>query len=473
MKVQNLAIIFIVIILPITLLLSSYTKTQIDAISIQTQMATKLRDATYDGITAFQLNTAENKYSSVSDSMRRDVTAAIQTFISSFAKNIGMSGATETTIKPYIPAVVFTLYDGYYIYSPSFSYINLDEENQETVDNDYDGTEGKMVAYDIDKDGNVQYDEKGNIITKKVDDKDENDILDFKIKEDARTYSTEEVINSFKSAKGKKGKYEHVLKPYIYYTARYVKGEDTDIVVNYSLDNYMVVYGKIKGKEVTNAGYLELEPKVKYTNGYEELRRKFPVTTIAFSTDEANRSNRKKGIFGVELNNVPVTNTSLLYDRYTNSKERITITDAEKNSTYSLSSNSQIEAGIEYTLGWYIGVDENNDESKDFYVDPYSAAEYYDEAYEFTKWVDQYLGDIEAKDARRIEVNIENGAYKEGEYKKKIIDENGKEQDVEIFGNEKIFNFFNDEGSGDAIEANDPTDNASIFNEHKREIIKL
>ena len=53
-------------------------------------------------------------------------------------------------------------------------------------------------------------------------------------------------------------KYEHVLKPYIYYTARY-KNESlgVDVVVNYSLDNYVVITGFIgPGKYVTNSGYL-------------------------------------------------------------------------------------------------------------------------------------------------------------------------------------------------------------------------
>ena len=453
MKIQNMAIIFIIIILPITLLLSSYTKMQIDAIAIQTQYATKLRDATYDGITAFQLNTADNKYSSVSDSMRRDVTAAIQTFISSFAKNIGMSGATETTIKPYIPAIVFTLYDGYYIYAPSFSYLDLDAENEQEVDNDYMGTIGTM-DYALDEDGNYKLDKKGNRY------------LEFKIEEDARTYSTEQVIQSFKKAQDEqsKGKYEHVLKPYIYYTARYVKGDDTDVVINYSLDNYMVVYGKINGEEVTNAGYLELVKKVKYNDGGEKLYRKYPVTTVIFSNEE-NRSNRINETWKEELKEKKVTSAELLYDRYTNSLDTYTVTTVDKANIYSLYSNAQIKADTKYNTGWYIGVSDNNDNSEDYYVDAYSAAEYYDEAMEFTIWVDKYLGDIKASDARKLDGQ---------EYEKEIIDENGKSKKVKVFSDEKIFDFFTGEGEGEANdEENDPIKNESIFNEHKREIIKI
>ena len=41
MKIQNMAIILVAIILPITLILSAYTKTQIDTINVQTLYSTK------------------------------------------------------------------------------------------------------------------------------------------------------------------------------------------------------------------------------------------------------------------------------------------------------------------------------------------------------------------------------------------------------------------------------------------------
>ena len=38
--------------------------------------------------------------------------------------------------------------------------------------------------------------------------------------------------------------FSHILKPYVYYTMRYIQG-NYDFVVNYSLDNYMTIYGTI------------------------------------------------------------------------------------------------------------------------------------------------------------------------------------------------------------------------------------
>ena len=245
MNLQTLSIILIIIVVPITLILSAYTQIQIDTLSLQTMYKTQLKNATYDAVVAFQLNTVHNTYSTVSDSMRRDISAVIQTFMTNLAGNMGMSGATETTIKPYIPAIVFTLYDGYYIYSPSVSYVTDDEGNQRET-------------------------------------------------------------------------YEHVLKPYIYYTARYVNEEQgIDIVVNYSLDNYVVITGRV-GSEgyVTKAGYLVANRQE--VNENELLERRLPVTTITY-TDRDNKSSiNDVATYDVEVANMYVTSPLMETDRLAN-----------------------------------------------------------------------------------------------------------------------------------------------------------
>lgn len=90
---------------------------------------------------------------------------------------------------PYIPALVFTLYDGYYIYSPH-------EYNYEVTQ--------------ITKEGENKVEKTG---------------------------------------------FEHILKPYVHYIARYKNG-NTDVTVNYSLDNYISIYGTIDGEYVAKSGYL-------------------------------------------------------------------------------------------------------------------------------------------------------------------------------------------------------------------------
>lgn len=119
MKLQHLMIIFVIIVLPLTLILSAYTSTQIDTLSLQNQYDIKLMDATYDGIKAFEINTSYNDLSDTTDVLKEDVEAAISAFMQSLAVNLGVGGYNQDQIKSYIPAVLFTLYDGYYIYSPT------------------------------------------------------------------------------------------------------------------------------------------------------------------------------------------------------------------------------------------------------------------------------------------------------------------------------------------------------------------
>ena len=114
MKIQYIAVIFIVIILPISMVMFSYIGSQMDTITLQTEYNTKLTSSTYDAIKALQINTVNNRYSSISDSKIRDIEAAISTFYNSLSNNEQLS---QEELRDFVPALVFTLYDGYYIYS--------------------------------------------------------------------------------------------------------------------------------------------------------------------------------------------------------------------------------------------------------------------------------------------------------------------------------------------------------------------
>ncbi len=127
MKIQYIAVIFVVIILPIAMVMSSYIGAQIDTITLQTEYNTKLTEATYDAIKAFQINTVNNRYSTVSDSKIRDIEASISTFYSSLSNNEYLS---KEELQMYVPALVYTLYDGYYIYT---KYNNMYPEKGEMI----------------------------------------------------------------------------------------------------------------------------------------------------------------------------------------------------------------------------------------------------------------------------------------------------------------------------------------------------
>ena len=129
MRVQDLAIIFIIIILPISLVLGIYTQYQIQTINTQTLYDTKLTSATYDAIRAFQINTANNKVSDISTSKIRDLEASVATFRNSIMSTFSLNGYSEDDLNSYIPALVYTLYDGFYIYSP-YENINYKDDNK-------------------------------------------------------------------------------------------------------------------------------------------------------------------------------------------------------------------------------------------------------------------------------------------------------------------------------------------------------
>jgi len=120
MKLQTLTVIFCIIIIPVTLILSAYIGTQIDTAMLQRDYDTKLLDATHDAVVAFQTNTQNNIYSANADSVRRDIKAAINVFSTSLSTGLGLGTAGDEQILPYIPAMVFTMYDGFYIYAPDY-----------------------------------------------------------------------------------------------------------------------------------------------------------------------------------------------------------------------------------------------------------------------------------------------------------------------------------------------------------------
>ena len=118
MKLQNLIIIFIIIIIPIAFILSRYINFRIDTEMTELKYNTKLLNSTHDSIKAFQLNTVNNAFGDVTNSKISDIEGAVTAFYNSLANNFSFTGYKASVMKEYIPAVAFTLYDGYYIYSP-------------------------------------------------------------------------------------------------------------------------------------------------------------------------------------------------------------------------------------------------------------------------------------------------------------------------------------------------------------------
>ena len=121
MKLQAFGIVFALICLPLILVLSYYISLQVNTIELQNQYDSKLLDATSDAMSSFELNTSNEDLSTVSDSLRTIIEASDNIFMNTLATNFGMSNASRSHLEPFIPAILHTLYDGYYIYAPSYS----------------------------------------------------------------------------------------------------------------------------------------------------------------------------------------------------------------------------------------------------------------------------------------------------------------------------------------------------------------
>lgn len=200
MKIQNLAVIFIIIILPISIVIYSYTTNRIQVISMQSKYDSKLNDATHDAIKAYQLNSFKSDTSYYANSKIRDIEASVNTFFNSLSTNFSTLGYTKETLQNYVPAIVYTMYDGYYIYTPY---------------------------------KNTWYNE--NSKSKKE--------LEEQINPDSqKTYKNDEKL--------------YGIKPYVYYSCRYRENDENDVTITYSLDNYVQIQGKVDGEVVSKYGYL-------------------------------------------------------------------------------------------------------------------------------------------------------------------------------------------------------------------------
>lgn len=212
MKFQYLAVIFLVILLPISVVVTYYIQFQVDTLNTQIAYDERLLNATHDSVKAFQLNTFNNTTSDVVNSKLGNIKAAANTFFTSVSSNFNVSGYNADTLRDYVPALVFTMYDGFYIYS---RYDNIVELKSKT------GTDA--VGKDI-------------------------------------------VISESNK------KIEDGLKPYIYYSCRYKRGTDDDFIITYSLDNYITIQGTIKGNAVNESGYIINPENVDTSNGTVKYR---------------------------------------------------------------------------------------------------------------------------------------------------------------------------------------------------------
>lgn len=322
MKIQELAIIFVIIILPISILLSEYTQFQIQTLKTQTEYDSKLTTATYDAIKAFQLNAQNETYSNIANERVKEIARSVNSFRNSIMSSFKLNGYTEEELNNYIPALVYTLYDGLYIYSP---YVNINYRYQYEIDS---------ATGEIKKDPYTGEPE----------------------------YKTDEAGNKIE-AEGN-GEQLYGLKPYISYSCRYMypnkENPTIDVVITYALDNYIKVQGIMDE---------DGDGSVEYVNegGYLIDNIEVKEHGVWYNNVEIESEQLRENVGGniypyVKRNGVK----NYLVD---NHNQIISISNGEVTVQYSKEEEEDL-----YNK-WKDLINDNTD-----------AQQYYKDAYEFTKW---------------------------------------------------------------------------------------
>jgi len=119
-----------------------FTSNMIKVSEKESAYTSLLYNSTYDAVRAYQINTQNNNYSSERTSRIRDITASVNSFFSSMATGLSSSGYTKTELNDYIPAILYNMYDGFYIYGIYNNYAELKDKQYNTS---YGTTETKKA----------------------------------------------------------------------------------------------------------------------------------------------------------------------------------------------------------------------------------------------------------------------------------------------------------------------------------------
>ena len=372
MKIQHLAILFVLIIVPISMIMASYIQNQVDAIRLQASFDAYLINATHDAMKAFQLNTTNNMYSSISDSKIRDIQATVNTFYNSLNTSMGKYAQNVKDLEAYVPAILFTLYDGYYIYT-SFDNVYSEDENT----------------------GKVKLD-----------------------------------VNSNKKENG--------LKPYVYYSAKYQLGTNNIIVVNYTLDNLITVYGDVKGQGA-DAGY---QTKTGYLIDPEDVVLNSDGT-VTYAGVNITQEDLKEHLLFIDNENTAnrdkVVEGTFTYVYYKNQK---VYWDESTQRWFWYQNYTKTEVKSPEIIKALNDTQRKSD----------SAYRFYSEAKEFSIWVNKYLGNIKQKDL----ISFENGTTPIGSDLSYLSENTGDEPIFKTIAND----------------SNNPMVSESTFNNHRLAVIR-
>ena len=483
MDYQHFTIIFVLIVLPLSIVLSYHIKNQSDTIDLQSSYQAKLESSTYDAVTAFQINSLNTQRTS-GESVKAYVSASINTFFTTLASNFGMTNASKSRLQSYVPAILFTTYDGYYIYSPTKTKeIAINQENGQGI---------------VTPEGDLVYTKSGT---------DENAYRVNKTTASSYSNGTSTVSGDYTiKPSDAKDISSYMLKPFIYYSARY-NFNNNNVVASYSLDNYLTTYGTINGKEFSKSGYI-IDPSKIEINGdlLIKLISKNPSSSYDSPSNSdlpgfnsSNSDEFKNYIDEIFQANSDTSNNNYNHVRYLrigvktdeaynyindylygetiahgNYFANRVYTDKDQNKVINRTQTGDKIIEDTLNINEYIGNDTNRRDSLIydnvsgyepltvffffFYanyqieITDKDAKEYYIKAYFYSKWIQQNLGNIQAK-------NIDQNYIEE-----KVLNNSGR----------NAFTFFNDDDTQifNIGPDNDPESDASDFQQHKRNVIK-
>lgn len=455
MKLQHMAVIFVIIFLPIILVTAYFISLQVDTIKLQESYDKKLLDATHDAMSAFELNTANEDLSSVADSLRSIIEASNNIFFNTLTTNFGVSNASKSYIQPFIPAILYTLYDGFYVYSPTNTPEVCTDLKGQTISTDSKGVtfertinfNGKEIGvYKFNQDALV-YDENGTTESQyAIGFTESNASVNYNTlpntvkqeygqllyKNNDGTYSTV-LHTSGNYATSTAYKQSYILKSFISYATTYSKNNEYNVTVNYTLDNFITIQGDIKGVYYSKSGYFISS----------KLINKITVDGVDIGVSDWTRYSEESWL--ATINNPE------------NHEVKVTLcngTSPDGSLSYTTISNRD-GAYLEYGVTKY-------------WEDSMSSVEYYIKAWLFSSWIREYLSDVCATNIANNDYEIFNNG--ETAIRANINSDKTNLQD------DMFHRFNNDVGVFPFRERddylNDPENKESPFALHKRNVIK-
>lgn len=431
MKLQGMAIIYVLIIIPMLIVISLTLSGYREQLNNSLKYDSELTGAVNDAITAFELNNSSEDYSNVSDNFASIIEASVNIFRRSIATRLNMTNADESLMNRYFPLALFTGYSGYYIYSPTYSPVIVKNPNTGQAVFSSDTTKPDLL-----EELNGIYSPKENtnslqytpVLLKHKDHNNSSGTNSIKI-------TTSKDLHKNKLAKEE---IDYSLKQMIPYNVELNKDTNNKILLNFTLDNYISFTGKVKGIAYNKSGYL--------LNNRTEITLKKGNSTIIYNMKKLN-------------DNLPISHLTY-FDEYVDDYIERELTKGNQLITLIIKENNDTEAvNIVFNpklyqegLADYKSPDNNRKQMTGKYAyqkQQLDAIKYYIKAANFSNFVYKNLNTFSEADI--VDINLPDD---DKEYKKYFLSYN-KNNKEPIFSIDKNVLDFD-----------------SNFNEIKRKVIR-